>query len=62
MDHHLSRTSVTTGLKQPTRIAIWRATLSLTRAMLFGLAPCRVYLAAMITHDAGGLLPTPFHP
>jgi len=47
---------------QPTRIAIRRVTLSLMRAMLFGLAPRRVYLAIMITHDAGGLLPSPFHP
>lgn len=28
--------------------------------MLFGLAPRRVYPAAMITHDAGGLLPHHF--
>ena len=61
-DHHLSRTNVTIGLWQPTRIAVWRVTLSLARATLFGLAPRRVYLAAKVSHGAGGLLPTPFHP
>ena len=30
------------------------------RATLFGLAPRRVYPAAMVTHDAGGLLPHHF--
>lgn len=30
--------------------------------MLFGLAPRRVYLATRVAPEAGGLLPTPFHP
>ena len=59
-DHHLSGTAVADRLKQPTRAALRRATVSRKGAALFGLAPRGVCLAAPVTRDAGGLLPHPF--
>ena len=53
---HLSRTSVTAGLKQPTR-TLGRAALE---RVLLGFAPGGVYLAGNVTIAAGGLLHHPF--
>ncbi len=53
---HLSRTSVTAGLKQPTR-TLGRAALE---RVLLGFAPGGVYLAGNVTTAAGGLLHHPF--
>ena len=68
-DHHLSGTTVTSSLERSTRAArclqasFRRATVFLSyekEAALLDLAPRGVYLAAVVTHDAGGLLPHPF--
>jgi hypothetical protein len=63
VDNHSSGTSVTTGLKQPTR----KHPRAWAYASLFGLAPDGVYPAAECCHPRGALLPhhftlTPPHP
>ena len=54
--HHSSRTTVTRGLKQPTRKLAGPA----SNASLFGLAPDGVYRACRVTTTTGGLLPHRF--
>ena len=53
--NHSSRTAVTDGLQQPTRVLAGRL-----NELLFGLAPGGVYLATTCYHVCGALLPHPF--
>lgn len=67
-DHHLSGTPVAGHLEQPTRTAVRRAAISTrkedlsNRAVLLGLAPRGVCLAAPVTRERRCALTAPFHP